>query len=135
MKNSLKYFAIIFCVVLIIGRHHRDKEVDTEKSTVAPTYKYVITEGYYNTGGKLYTNEITTHVSQQIEFTAHNGKTYKIPYPYYSVAEYKADNGEHSIATYKSSQNEELQTNSFEWYPRFWKIDSCERVSKQAAKL
>lgn len=122
MKNALTYFAIIFGTVISIDSCYQNPGKQVPET---PVYKYSITDGYYNhpDSNTLYTNHIKTHVSQEIEFTAQDGKTYKIPYPYYAIAEYESDSGQYVEKSYRSFEREWPYTDSSEWDPREWEID------------
>lgn len=120
MKNALTYFAIIFGTVISIDSCYQSSGRQLPET---PAYKYSIADGYYNQTEALYTNHITTHTSQEIEFIAQDGKTYRIPYPYYAIAEYDSDSGQYISVPYRSSEREWTYADSFERDPREWEID------------
>ena len=122
MKTALTYFAIIFGTVISIDSCYQSSGKQLPET---PVYKYSVTDGYYNhtDGNALYTNHIKTHISKEIEFVAQDGKTYKIPYPYYAIAEYEADSGQYITVPYRSSEKEWAYADSFERDPGEWEID------------
>ena len=117
-KTSLAIFVAMFATVLSVDSCCPETKASEQASH--PIYKYSIQEGYYGSNSLLYTNKITEHVSGAIEFVAHDGKTYNIPYPYYAI---KTNTSEHNQGSADRSVSKETRSDSSEWGSRIWEID------------
>lgn len=117
-KTSLAIFTAMFAAVLSVDSCCPGTKVTEQAND--PLYKYSIQDGYYGSGSPLYTNKITEHVSGAIEFVAHDGKTYNIPYPYYAI---KTNTSEHSKGTAEGNINKETCSDSFERSPWVREVD------------
>lgn len=117
-RTSLAIFVAMFATVLSIDSCCPETKVSEQPT--APVYTYSIQDGYYGSNSLLYTNKITTHVSGAIEFTAHDGKTYNIPYPYYAI---KTNTSEHCKGTAERSISKETVSDSFEWSSGIREVD------------
>lgn len=119
-KTSLAIFTVMFAAVLSVDSCCPGTDPKTPEQVNDPVYRYSIQDGYYGSSSLLYTNKITKHISGAIEFVAHDGKTYNIPYPYYAI---ETNTSEHNQGSADRSVSKETCSDSFEWGPRIWEID------------
>ena len=119
-KTSMAIFTAMFAAVLSVDSCCPGTGPKISEQADDPLYKYSIQDGYYGSNSPLYTNKITEHVSGAIEFVAHDGKTYNIPYPYYAI---ETNTSEHNQGAADGSVSKKTCSDPFERGSRIWEID------------